>query len=58
MELTDRLVKEKNLTTLMVTHNLKYAIGYGDRLIMLHRGGIVLDVSERIRAPSTQGPDG
>jgi putative ABC transport system ATP-binding protein len=29
----------------MVTHNLKYAIGYGDRLIMLHRGGIVLDVS-------------
>ncbi|HHU05055.1 MAG TPA: ATP-binding cassette domain-containing protein [Clostridiales bacterium] len=45
MELTDRLVKEKNLTTLMVTHNLKYAIGYGDRLIMLHRGGIVLDVS-------------
>jgi len=45
MELTYRLVREQNLTTLMVTHNLKYAIGYGDLLIMLHRGGIVLDVS-------------
>lgn len=43
MELTDRIVREKGLTALMVTHNLKYAVGYGDRLLMMHRGRIVLD---------------
>ena len=43
MELTDRIVREKRLTVLMVTHNLKYAVGYGDRLLMMHRGRIVLD---------------
>lgn len=43
MELTERLVRKKNLTTLMVTHNLKYAVGYGDRLVMMHRGSIILD---------------
>lgn len=43
MELTERIVREKQLTTLMVTHNLKYAVNYGDRLIMMHRGAIILD---------------
>ncbi|MDD3336828.1 MAG: ATP-binding cassette domain-containing protein [Eubacteriales bacterium] len=43
MKLTDRLVREKHLTTLMVTHNLRYALEYGDRIIMLHEGHIVLD---------------
>ncbi|MCI1955148.1 MAG: ATP-binding cassette domain-containing protein [Oscillospiraceae bacterium] len=43
MELTDRFIREKHLTALMVTHNLKYAVEYGDRLIMMHRGHIVLD---------------
>lgn len=43
MELTDRVVKEKKLTTLMVTHNLRHAVQYGDRLIMMHQGGIVMD---------------
>ncbi|HEX2985344.1 MAG TPA: ATP-binding cassette domain-containing protein [Caproiciproducens sp.] len=43
MELTERIVREKKLTTLMVTHNLKFAVNYGDRLIMMHRGTIVLD---------------
>ncbi|WP_428849317.1 MAG: ABC transporter ATP-binding protein [Thermocaproicibacter melissae] len=43
MELTDRFIREKNLTALMVTHNLKYALAYGDRLLMMHRGTIVLD---------------
>ncbi|MGN0660275.1 MAG: ABC transporter ATP-binding protein [Oscillospiraceae bacterium] len=43
MELTDKVVKEKKLTTMMVTHNLRYAVEYGSRLIMMHRGGIVLD---------------
>lgn len=45
MELTDKVVKEKNLTTIMVTHNLRYAIEYGNRLIMMHQGNVVLDKS-------------
>lgn len=45
IELTNKIVKEKNITTLMVTHNLKHAIEYGDRLIMLHKGEIILDIS-------------
>ena len=43
MELTDRVVKEKELTALMVTHNLRYAVEYGTRLIMMDRGHIILD---------------
>lgn len=47
MILTDKLVKEKNLTAIMVTHNLRYAVEYGTRLLMMHRGEIILDkVSE------------
>ena len=44
MELTQQLVSKKNLTTLMVTHNLKYAVQYGERLIMMHKGDCVVDV--------------
>ena len=43
MELTDEIVREKQLTTLMVTHNLRHAVEYGNRMIMMHQGGIVLD---------------
>lgn len=43
MELTDKVVKEKNLTTIMVTHNLRYAVEYGNRLIMMHQGQAVID---------------
>lgn len=45
MELTDKVVKEKHLTTLMVTHNLRYAVEYGNRLIMMHKGQVVIDKS-------------
>lgn len=45
MELTETLVREKQLTTLMVTHNLKFATRYGDRLMMMHRGNIVIDAA-------------
>ena len=45
MELTDRLVQENHLTTLMITHNMRDAIRYGNRLLMLHNGRIVLDIS-------------
>lgn len=50
MELTDRVVREKKLTTLMVTHNLRHAVRYGDRLIMMHHGEIVLDQSGEEKA--------
>lgn len=43
MQLTDQIVKEKKLTTIMVTHNLRYAVEYGNRLIMMHQGEIVID---------------
>ena len=45
MELTARVVREKHLTTLMVTHNLRHAVEYGDRMIMMHQGHTVLDRS-------------
>lgn len=43
MDLTDKVVREKKMTTIMVTHNLRYAVDYGDRMIMMHQGGIVMD---------------
>lgn len=43
MELTGKVVKEKKLTTIMVTHNLRYAVEYGDRLLMMHQGQAVID---------------
>ena len=43
MTLTNRIVNEKKITTLMVTHNLRYAVEYGDRLLMFNQGKIVID---------------
>lgn len=43
MELTDKIVREKHITTIMVTHNLRYAVEYGDRLVMMHEGNVVMD---------------
>lgn len=45
LEITDRIVTENKLTTLMITHNMHDAIAYGNRLIMMHEGKIVVDVS-------------
>ena len=45
MQLTDKLVKEKKLTAMMVTHNLRYAVKYGSRLVMMDKGRFVMDVS-------------
>lgn len=44
MELTDRLVKKHKITTLMVTHNLRFAVAYGNRLVMMHEGNTVVDI--------------
>ena len=49
MELTGRIVREKQLTTIMVTHNLRYAVEYGDRLLMMHQGRAEMDVSGEAR---------
>ena len=46
MELTDKVVKEKNLTAIMVTHNLRYAVEYGSRILMMDKGHIVLDKAD------------
>ena len=45
LEITDEIVYENHLTTLMITHNMRDAIKHGNRLIMMHEGHVVVDVS-------------
>lgn len=45
LEISDKLIEENNLTAMMVTHNMKDAIAHGNRLIMMHEGKIIYDVS-------------
>jgi putative ABC transport system ATP-binding protein len=45
LELSEKIVQENHLTALMVTHNMKDAIRYGNRLIMMHEGHVIFDVS-------------
>ena len=45
LEATQRIVEKDNLTTLMITHNMRDAIAYGNRLIMMYNGHVVVDVS-------------
>ena len=44
MALTKKIVEEQQLTTLMITHNMEHAIAYGNRLVMLYHGKIVVDI--------------
>lgn len=44
LETTDEIIKRNNLTTLMITHNMKDAIVHGNRLIMMMDGNIILDI--------------
>lgn len=53
MELADRVIREKGITALMITHNLKYALDYTSRFIMLHEGNIVLEKSGQEKAQMT-----
>jgi putative tryptophan/tyrosine transport system ATP-binding protein len=53
MDMTAHIVTERGLTTLMVTHNMELALRYGDRLIMMHAGRIVLDVDKAQKAVLT-----
>jgi len=45
LEISDRIILENNLTAMMVTHNMKDAISHGNRLIMMHEGKVIFDVS-------------
>jgi putative ABC transport system ATP-binding protein len=44
LALSNQLITENKLTTMMITHNMRDAIAYGDRLIMMYEGGIILDI--------------
>ena len=50
LQLTDRIVRESQLTTMMVTHSMRQALDVGERTVMLHQGNVVLDVSGAERA--------
>jgi len=53
MQLTQRIVTERGITTLMVTHNLDYAINFGDRLSMMHTGKVLFDVKGQEKQSQT-----
>ena len=53
MELTEQIVREKKVTTIMVTHNLRYAVEYGNRLIMMHQGEAIIDKAGEEKAVIT-----
>jgi len=53
LEITDKIVQENHLTTLMITHNMQDAIHHGNRLIMMHEGRIVIDVQGEQKANLT-----
>jgi len=53
LELTETIVKKGKITTLMVTHNMELALRYGNRLIMMHEGRIVVDLNQEQRAGLT-----
>ena len=55
MNLTDQMIQDHKLTTLMVTHNMNQALDYGDRMIMLHQGRIQLDMAGEEKAALTVG---
>jgi putative tryptophan/tyrosine transport system ATP-binding protein len=49
LALTQKIVDEQKLTTLMVTHSMRQALDHGDRIVMLHEGRVVLDVAGKER---------
>ncbi|HHV72021.1 MAG TPA: ABC transporter ATP-binding protein [Clostridia bacterium] len=53
LDLTERLITEGKITTLMVTHNLEQALKYGNRMVMMHEGEIILHVSGKEKEEMT-----
>lgn len=54
MEITNKIVSEKRITTLMITHNLKTALKYGSRLIILNEGKVVVDIKGEEKKNATE----
>lgn len=50
MDLTREIVARESLTTLMITHNMQQALCYGNRLLMMHQGKIIMDLDEKAKA--------
>ncbi len=44
MELTDKVIRKENMTSMMVTHNMEMALKYGNRLVMMHKGKVAVDI--------------
>ena len=53
LEITDKIVTENHLTTLMITHNMKDALRHGNRIIMMHEGHIIFDAEGEEKAKLT-----
>ncbi len=53
LDLTDIVVTQEKMTTIMVTHNMELALRYGNRLIMMHKGRIVVDMNQEQKADLT-----
>ena len=54
LDLTGSMIAEQQLTTLMVTHNMRHALKFGNRLVMLHRGTIILDIAGEEKSALSQ----
>ncbi len=50
LELTEMIVRREKMTTMMVTHNMELALRYGNRLVMMHKGRIIVDLNQAKRA--------
>jgi putative ABC transport system ATP-binding protein len=53
LELTEMVVKREEMTTMMVTHNMEQALRHGNRLIMMHKGRIIVDINQKQKANLT-----
>lgn len=53
LELTEMIVRKEKMTTMMVTHNMELALKYGNRLVMMHEGRIVVDLNQQQRTGLT-----
>ncbi|RTK92320.1 MAG: ATP-binding cassette domain-containing protein [Rickettsiales bacterium] len=54
MDFTDNYIKENKITTLMITHNIKDALTYGNRLIIMNHGNIIYDVKDKAKSQLTE----
>ena len=53
LELSEMIVQREKMTTIMVTHNMEHALRYGNRLIMMHKGRIIVDLNQKQRGNLT-----